>query len=101
MAGHSYWRSGGGELAGGVGKRPITQIMPDLNELEKTTGPNFAEAMSKPLVVVENESRVQVAGIGYAGPATLQISDAQLLKWNRAVQTILAARTKKLHRSLN
>jgi hypothetical protein len=95
-AGESYRRAGGGELAGGVGKRPITQIMPDLNELEKTVGSNFAEAMSGPLVVVENESRAQVAGIEYAGPATLQISEAQLLKWNRAIQTVLAARTKNV-----
>jgi hypothetical protein len=94
MAGQSYRRSGGGELAGGVGKRPITQIMPDLNELEKTAGPDFAEATSGPLVVVENESRVQAAGIEYAGPATLQVSEAQLLKWNRAVRAVLAARTK-------
>ncbi|HEY3932793.1 MAG TPA: hypothetical protein VGM58_10555, partial [Verrucomicrobiae bacterium] len=93
-AGESYRRAGGGELAGGVGKRPITQIMPDLNELEKTAGSNFAEAMSGPLMVVENESRARVSGIEYAGPSTLQISEAQLLKWNRAIQTVLAARTK-------
>jgi hypothetical protein len=46
------------------------------------------------LLVVENESRAQVSGIEYAGPSTLQISEAQLLKWNRAIQTVLAARTK-------
>ena len=87
MAGQSYRRSGGGELAGGVGRRPITQIMPDLNELEKTAGPNVAAAMSGPLVVVENESRAQVSGIEYAGTATLHVSEAQLLKWNRAVSS--------------
>jgi hypothetical protein len=86
MEGEPYRRSGGGELAGGVGRSPITQIMPDLNQLEKTAGQNPAETISGPLLVVENESRAPVAGIEYAGPDTLQVSGAQLLKWNRAVR---------------
>jgi hypothetical protein len=92
MEGEPYRRSGGGELAG-VGRSPIAQIMPDLNQLEKTAGQNPAETISGPLLVVENESRAPVAGIEYAGPDTLQVSGAQLLKWNRTAAQVLAART--------
>lgn len=88
--GEPYHRAGGGELAG-VERRPITQIMPDLNQLEKTAGSNLDEPISGPLLVVENESRAPVAGIEYAGPATLQVSDAQLLKWNQAALEIAVA----------
>lgn len=94
VEGEPYRRSGGAELAGGVGKRPIAQIIPDLNQLEKIAGSPAAPA-TDPLLVVAGESHVRANGIEYAGPDVLRVSEAQLLKWNRAAARILAARTGK------
>jgi hypothetical protein len=93
MAGEPYRLSGGAELAGGVGKRPTTQIMPDFNELEKNAGTGLAAPATDPLLVVAGESHVRANGIEYAGPDVLRVSGAQLLKWNRAAARVLAART--------
>jgi hypothetical protein len=85
--GAPYWRAGGGELDG-VGSRPITQILPDLNQLAEIAGSNPPNTTSGPLLMVENENHAQVGGIEYAKPDTLQVSQAQLLKWNQAALEI-------------
>jgi hypothetical protein len=85
--GETYWRSGGAELAGDVGKRPITQIMPDFNVLEKNAGAGLAAPPTDSLLMVAGESHVRANGIEYAGPDVLRVSGAQLLKWNRAART--------------
>lgn len=93
--GASYRRAGGGELAG-VGRRPVTQVTPDLSQLAETVGADFAGTASETSLVVENESRAQVAGIEYAGPATLRVSTAQLSKWNEAAREIAVAQSRRL-----
>ncbi|HVU08753.1 MAG TPA: hypothetical protein VHG89_09445 [Verrucomicrobiae bacterium] len=83
--GQPYREAGGGELAG-AGKHPVVQIMPDMNQLEKIIGINSATAVAQSLLVVAEEAEAQVTGVEYAGTNTLQVSAAQLAKWNRAAQ---------------
>jgi hypothetical protein len=92
--GEPYRRAGGGELAG-VGRRPITQITPDLNQLVESVGTDFTRTASETFLVVESENHAQVAGIEYAGPVTLQVSAAQLSKWNQAAREIAVAQTRR------
>jgi hypothetical protein len=87
--GQTYRRADGGELAGGVENLPIEKIIPVSPLLEiadSVSGPppNTDGATPKATLVVESETRVQAGGIDYAGPDTLQVSEAQLANWNAA-----------------
>jgi hypothetical protein len=94
--GEPYRRADGGELAGGVENVPIEKIIP-VNPLAEVAAsvlvaPNTQGATPKATLIVENEMRVQVPGIDYAGPDTLQVSEGQLVKWQQASAKFLAER---------
>jgi TPR repeat protein len=86
--GQPYSRTGGGELAG-VGKLPITEIIP-VTKLTEFAGNVVDVPSDKTALVVENEQRVQAYGIEYADNNTLVIADDQLAKWNAAADEFSA-----------
>jgi TPR repeat protein len=91
QVGQPYSRIGGGQRAG-VGKLPISEIVPVTRLIELanhfTDNQNFSPV--KTTLVVANEYHVQAVGIDYAGPDTLQVSDDQLAKWKKAANEALA-----------
>jgi TPR repeat protein len=94
QVGQPYRRAGGGELAG-VGKLPISEIIPvtKLVEFANNLTDNQDSNPVKMTLVVADENHVQAKGIDYTGPDTLQISVDQLAKWNEAANKFLAAQT--------
>jgi TPR repeat protein len=94
--GKPYRRADGGELAGGVENLPITKIIP-VNRLAEIASSlldddNPDSLTPKTKLVVIGENRQQAEGIEYAGPDTLQISEAQLARWSQAAEEIMAAK---------
>ena len=90
--GRPYRRAGGGELAG-VGSLPVRAIIPVTRLLKFASGLSDGEN-SVPIktgLIVTAEHHVQAKEIDYAGLDTLQVSDAQLAKWNAASNTVLTA----------
>jgi hypothetical protein len=98
-AGEPYRRTDGGELAGGVGKLPVEKIIPVSQPVEIASGlldtVNPAGLTDKTSLVVAGEGRVPANGIEYASPDTLQVSEAQLAKWNQAAAGMRVAQTKQ------
>lgn len=93
LVGQSYSRSGGGELAG-VGKLPITEIIPVTKLTAFALSLTYKDVPSgKTNLAVESENHVQAAGIAYAETNTLKVSDDQLAKWSQAAQTYLAGQS--------
>jgi len=88
--GRPYRRAGGGELAG-VGSLPVSGIIPVTRLLKFASdlagGENSIPVRSS--LVVTAEHHMPANDIDYAGPDTLQVSDAQLAKWNVASNTAL------------
>jgi hypothetical protein len=97
--GKTYRRADGGELVGGVEKLPITEVIPvsRLAEIASSLidddNPGGLTARTK--LVVEEEKYQQAEGIEYAGPDTLQISEAQLARWNQAAEESLVAKASR------
>jgi hypothetical protein len=98
-AGKPYRRTDGGELAGGVGKLPVEKIIPVSQPVEIAVGlldtANSTGLTDKTSLVVAGENRVPAKGIEYASPDTLQISEAQLAKWNEAAAKMMIAQAKQ------
>jgi hypothetical protein len=97
--GKPYRRADGGELAGGVENLPITQIIPvsRLTEIASSLlGEDDSDSLtSKTKLVVVKEKHLPIAGIEYAGPDTLKISEAQLARWNQAAEEAMTAKTRQ------
>jgi hypothetical protein len=75
---------------------PITKIIP-VNRLAEIASSlldddNPDSLTPKTKLVVIGENRQQAEGIEYAGPDTLQISEAQLARWSQAAEEIMAAK---------
>ena len=90
--GELYTRTGGGELAG-VGKLPITQILPVTKLIQFANSMGATVPSTNTDLVVEDEKQVQASGIEYADASTLQVADDQWAKWQQAEDTYLAAQS--------
>jgi TPR repeat protein len=94
--GKTYRRADGGELVGGVEKLPITEIIPvsQLAEIASSLlgGDNPVGPTARTKLVVVAEKHQQAEGIEYAGTDTLQISEAQIARWNQAAEEVKAAK---------
>jgi len=87
--GQPYRRSDGGELGGGVGKLPISEIVP-VTPLVETAVDQPAPSLPMVLtpettLVVESEDRIQARGILYVDANSLEVAPAQLKKWQLAI----------------
>jgi TPR repeat protein len=98
--GKPYRRADGGVPAGGAENLPVTEIIP-VSKLMEIAGSLLEDSGSAAPVagtslVVVGEKHQQIGGIDYAGPDSLNISDAQLERWNQAAGEIKAAQISKL-----
>jgi TPR repeat protein len=87
--GEPYRRADGGELGGGVGRLPISEIIP-VTPLPQTTAESTtpqSPAVLSPFttLAIQTEDHVQARGILYADANSLQVSDRQLKKWQETV----------------
>jgi TPR repeat protein len=94
--GKPYRRADGGELAGGVKNLPVTEIIP-VSRLAQFAGnllgdsvPGGTPVATRLVVVAENH--LPVAGIEYARPDTLTVSEAQLERWKNAAEEVAATK---------
>jgi hypothetical protein len=94
--GKTYRRADGAELTDGAEKLPITKIIPVSRLADIASSllddDNLASPTSKTKLVVVEEKHQQAEGIEYAGPDTLQISEAQFARWNQAARENMAAK---------
>ena len=94
--GQPYRRADGAEVGDGLGRTPISDIVPVSGLV--ASGPQYLDP-PKPLTItpntifiVENEDRVQVPGILYDDTNGFTVSQAQIDQWN---ETLAAIREKK------
>ena len=97
--GQPYRRSDGGELGGGVGRLPISEITPVTPLVETTMeppAPSERVVLSpETTLMIESEDRVQARGILYMDADSLQVAPRQLEKWQAVITERLAAKARE------
>jgi TPR repeat protein len=87
--GQPYRRSDGGELGGGVGRLPISEIIPVTPLVETTVeppAPSERVVLSpETTLMIESEDRVQARGILYMDADSLQVAPRQVEKWQQVI----------------
>ena len=97
--GRTYRRSDGGELGGGVGRLPISEIIPVTplveTAIDQPTPSGRTTLSPDTTLVIQSEDRVQARGILYADATSLEISPAQLKKWQVTIEQRQAAKARQ------
>ncbi len=99
QVGETYRRTDGGELGEGVGSLPISEIIP-VTQLVETPAEQVPPAESTALspfttMTIQSEEHVQARGILYAEENSFKVADAQLKKWQQAIEAQAAALQKQ------
>jgi hypothetical protein len=100
QVGEPYRRSDGGELGGGVGHLPISEVIPVTKLVEtpvQTVSPTLPLVLSPfTSMALQSEEHVQARGILYAEENSLKVADAQLEKWQHAIEMKAVALQKQV-----